>query len=235
MDHLGGCELLRRRRLHLQVRIDLHDDDDHPSDHDHDDVPTDDDQLDHDQAPTTSSTTTTTTTTLPTTPGKVLDLPRSRGPVVAAYWAKFPDAVKAGWDKDTFFPVGAFWAYWPGGNGADAHADVQWDKDHGINFYTARQRRPGRLRAARRRRHVMDRRARLDQRPGDLRRDRVARHVPGGRGRRAVQRVGRQGVARQRLRDQTPRAATPGKAIFNNYTGDGPFRPGTPTRSARGT
>lgn len=53
-----------------------------------------------------------------------------------AYWAKFPDAVKAGWDQPNFFPVGTFWDFWPGGNNASAKAAVQWDKDRGINFYT---------------------------------------------------------------------------------------------------
>lgn len=51
------------------------------------------------------------------------------------YWAQYPDAVKAGWSQPNFFPVGDFWDFWPGGDGADAHAAVQWDKDHGINFY----------------------------------------------------------------------------------------------------
>lgn len=53
-----------------------------------------------------------------------------------SYWAKFPDAVKAGWDQPSFFPVGTFWDFWPGGNNAQAKAAVQWDKDRGVNFYT---------------------------------------------------------------------------------------------------
>lgn len=54
----------------------------------------------------------------------------------SSYWAKYPDAVKAGWNQPSFFPVGVFWDFWPGGNTASAHTAVQWDKDHGINFYT---------------------------------------------------------------------------------------------------
>jgi hypothetical protein len=52
------------------------------------------------------------------------------------YWSQYPDAVAAGWNQPTFFPVGVFWDFWPGGNGTDAHTAVQFDKDHGINFYT---------------------------------------------------------------------------------------------------
>lgn len=52
------------------------------------------------------------------------------------YWTQFPDAVKAGWNQPTFFPVGSFWDFWPDGDGQDAHDAVQFDKDHGINFYT---------------------------------------------------------------------------------------------------
>lgn len=67
--------------------------------------------------------------------------PLSNLPAIAwhggpAYWAQFPDAVKAGWDQPTFFPVGVFWDFWPAGNNAQARAAIQWDKDHGINFYT---------------------------------------------------------------------------------------------------
>ena len=44
--------------------------------------------------------------------------------------------MKAGWANPAHFPVGAFWDYWPGGNGADARAEVQHDKNLGLNFYT---------------------------------------------------------------------------------------------------
>jgi Domain of unknown function (DUF4082) len=169
------------------------------------------------QVPTTSSTTTTTSTTLPTNPGKVLDLPKIPWAGGPAYWAKFPDAKAAGWDRDTFFPVGAFWAFWPAGNGADAHAAVAWDKAHGINFYTE----------------------------GNSDQDACVLRDVGGMswigGPNSISNLGTCGgsvwpgtfledevdgrysesagkALLAGLRDQL-RAATPGKAIFNNYTG----------------
>lgn len=45
------------------------------------------------------------------------------------YWAKFADAKAAGWDQNTFYPIAIWWDSW------DTQAQVQYDKDQGINTY----------------------------------------------------------------------------------------------------
>lgn len=89
--------------------------------------------------PTATTTTTTTpppttttppVTTSPPTTGQpaVLNLPRIPWEGGPAYWSKFPQAQR--WTDPSFFPIGI----WYGGFSTDA--EVQWDKNHGINFYT---------------------------------------------------------------------------------------------------
>lgn len=47
-----------------------------------------------------------------------------------AYWSQFANAKAGGWDKDTFFPIGIWF------NGISSDAEAQYDKAHGINFYS---------------------------------------------------------------------------------------------------
>ncbi|MCL2514628.1 MAG: hypothetical protein FWD85_00085 [Microbacteriaceae bacterium] len=46
----------------------------------------------------------------------------------AAFYAKFPGS--SAWANPDVFPIGAWWADW------DSAANIAWDKDHGIDFYT---------------------------------------------------------------------------------------------------
>lgn len=59
----------------------------------------------------------------------VQDLPRIPWEGGPDYWKKFAKADGAGWDDPNFFPI-AIWY-----NGISSDAEVQYDKDHGINTY----------------------------------------------------------------------------------------------------
>lgn len=57
-----------------------------------------------------------------------LALPRIPWEGGPAYWRQFPNARR--WTDPAFFPIGIWY------NGISSDAEVQWDKAHGINFYT---------------------------------------------------------------------------------------------------
>jgi hypothetical protein len=59
----------------------------------------------------------------------VQDLPKIPWEGGPDYWKKFAKADVAGWDDPNFFPI-AIWY-----NGISSDAEVQYDKDHGINTY----------------------------------------------------------------------------------------------------
>lgn len=59
----------------------------------------------------------------------VQDLPKIPWEGGPEYWKKFTKADGAGWDDPNFFPI-AIWY-----NGISSDAEVQYDKDHGINTY----------------------------------------------------------------------------------------------------
>lgn len=91
-------------------------------------------------AATTAPKTTTTTPTTPapsTTPVVVnktdgssfAKLPRVAWEGGAAYYAKFPDAVKAGWTNPNHFPIGLWWGQ------VSSNDEVAYDKSKGINTY----------------------------------------------------------------------------------------------------
>lgn len=60
---------------------------------------------------------------------KSLDLPLIPWEGGNRYYAKFPDAVRAGWADERFFPIAVWWAVF------DRDEDVKWDKSLGINTY----------------------------------------------------------------------------------------------------
>lgn len=78
-------------------------------------------------SPTTSPTSSPTPTASPTS--SLLNLPRIPWDGGPAYWSKFPNAKKGGWDKDTFFPIGVWY-----GNFSTA-SEIEFDKSKGINTY----------------------------------------------------------------------------------------------------
>ncbi len=57
-----------------------------------------------------------------------LDLPRIPWEGGSDYWNRFSDAQR--WTDPSFFPIGVWW-----GN-VSSDEEAQWDKSHGINFYT---------------------------------------------------------------------------------------------------
>lgn len=59
----------------------------------------------------------------------IQDLPKVPWEGGPDYWKKFAKADGAGWDDPSFFPI-AIWY-----NGISSDAEVQYDKDHGINTY----------------------------------------------------------------------------------------------------
>lgn len=83
--------------------------------------------------PSTSPSTSTSPTATPTatqSPGtSVLNLPRVPWDGGPAYWAKFPNAKKGGWDQDTFFPIGVWFGNF------SVPSEIAFDKSKGINTY----------------------------------------------------------------------------------------------------
>lgn len=74
-------------------------------------------------SPTSSS-----TTSAPPNQPAVLDLPRVPWDGGPAYWSQFPNAKRAGWDKDTFLPILVWY-------GSCSPEQYTFDKSIGINTY----------------------------------------------------------------------------------------------------
>lgn len=64
----------------------------------------------------------------PSEPASALNLPRIPWEGGPAYWSQFSNA--SDWTDPSFFPIGVWY------NGISTDAEAQWDKSHGINFYT---------------------------------------------------------------------------------------------------
>lgn len=63
------------------------------------------------------------------TAGEIAGLARIPWEGGPAYYDAIPHAARAGWNDPSFIPVGLWWG------GVSTQAQIQWDKDHGLNTY----------------------------------------------------------------------------------------------------